>query len=48
MNLNVAIDSEVINIDGAVTKFLGKDAFKYKVKVSKLFLFSSFFLFYFR
>lgn len=32
MNLNVAIDSEVINIDGAVTKFLGKDAFKYKVK----------------
>lgn len=33
MNLNVAIDSEVINIDGAVTKFLGKDAFKYKVKM---------------
>lgn len=32
MNLNVAIDSEVINIDGTVTKFLGKDAFKYKVK----------------
>ncbi|PBC31289.1 Fez family zinc finger protein [Apis cerana cerana] len=31
MNLNVAIDSEVINIDGAVTKFLGKDAFKYKI-----------------
>ena len=38
MNLNVAIDSEVINIDGAVTKFLGKDAFKYKVKMWKLFL----------
>lgn len=37
MNLNVAIDSEVINIDGAVTKFLGKDAFKYKVKIWKLF-----------
>lgn len=31
MNLDVAIDSEVINIDDSVTKFLGKDAFKYKV-----------------
>ncbi|XP_076243319.1 uncharacterized protein LOC143184743 [Calliopsis andreniformis] len=31
MNLDVAIDSEVINIDGSVTKFLGKDAFKYKI-----------------
>lgn len=32
MNLDVAIDSEVINIDGSITKFLGKDAFKYKVQ----------------
>ncbi|XP_015435550.1 PREDICTED: uncharacterized protein LOC107191110 [Dufourea novaeangliae] len=31
MNLDVAIDSEVINIDGSVAKFLGKDAFKYKI-----------------
>ncbi|CAK9828293.1 Fez family zinc finger protein 2 [Anthophora retusa] len=31
MNLDVAIDSDVINIDSAVTKFLGKDAFKYKI-----------------
>ncbi|XP_043264513.1 uncharacterized protein LOC122404540 [Colletes gigas] len=31
MNLDVAIDSDVINIDGAVSKFLGKDAFKYKI-----------------
>lgn len=46
MNLNVAIDSEVINIDGAVTKFLGKDAFKYKVKKLKI-TFSSFFLSFF-
>ncbi|XP_078046693.1 uncharacterized protein LOC144475043 [Augochlora pura] len=30
MNLDVAIDSEVINIDDSVTKFLDKDAFKYK------------------
>nr|XP_034193225.1 uncharacterized protein LOC117610217 isoform X2 [Osmia lignaria] len=30
MNLDVAIDSEVINIDSSVAKFLGKDAFKYK------------------
>ncbi|XP_017880353.1 zinc finger protein 148-like [Ceratina calcarata] len=31
MNLDVAIDSEVINVDGTVAKFLGKDAFKYKM-----------------
>ncbi|CAL7940690.1 unnamed protein product [Xylocopa violacea] len=31
MNLDVAIDSEVINIDSTVAKFLGKDAFKYKI-----------------
>ncbi|XP_053983689.1 uncharacterized protein LOC128878981 [Hylaeus volcanicus] len=31
MNLDVAIDSEVINIDGSVTKLLGKDAYKYKL-----------------
>ncbi|XP_076648487.1 uncharacterized protein LOC143356568 [Halictus rubicundus] len=31
MNLDVAIDSEVINNDDSVTKFLGKDAFKYKI-----------------
>lgn len=33
MNLDVAIDSEVINIDGSVTKLLEKDDFKYKVKI---------------
>ncbi|XP_076168161.1 uncharacterized protein LOC143147112 [Ptiloglossa arizonensis] len=31
MNLDVAIDSEVINIDGSVTKLLEKDDFKYKI-----------------
>ncbi|XP_076291452.1 uncharacterized protein LOC143214371 [Lasioglossum baleicum] len=31
MNLDVAIDSEVINNDDSVPKFLGKDAFKYKI-----------------
>lgn len=37
MNLDVAIDSEVINIDSSVAKFLGKDAFKYKVSSSNIF-----------
>lgn len=31
MNLDVTIDSEVINLDSSVSKFLGKDTFKYKV-----------------
>lgn len=31
MDLDAAIDSEVINIDGTVTKLLGKDALRYKV-----------------
>ncbi|XP_072756885.1 uncharacterized protein [Anoplolepis gracilipes] len=31
MDLDVAIDSEVINIDGTVTKLLGKDALRYKI-----------------
>jgi len=38
MDLDAAIDSEVINIDGTVTKLLGKEALRYKVsaKVSYL------------
>ncbi|KAH0950916.1 hypothetical protein HN011_002475 [Eciton burchellii] len=31
MDLDAAIDSEVINIDGTVTKLLGKDALRYKI-----------------
>lgn len=31
MDLDAAIDSEVINIDGTVAKLLGKDALRYKV-----------------
>ncbi|XP_029658905.1 uncharacterized protein LOC115232889 isoform X4 [Formica exsecta] len=31
MDLDAAIDSEVINIDGSVTKLLGKDALRYKI-----------------
>lgn len=31
VDLDTAIDSEVINIDGTVTKLLGKDALRYKV-----------------
>jgi len=31
VDLDAAIDSEVINIDGTVTKLVGKDALRYKV-----------------
>nr|XP_012221938.1 PREDICTED: uncharacterized protein LOC105671946 [Linepithema humile] len=31
VDLDAAIDSEVINIDGTVTKLLGKDALRYKI-----------------
>lgn len=31
VNLDAAIDSEVINIESAVTKLVGKDALRYKV-----------------
>ncbi|XP_012285816.1 uncharacterized protein LOC105702671 [Orussus abietinus] len=31
LDLDAAIDSEVINIDGTVTKLLGKDSLKYKI-----------------
>lgn len=33
MDLDAAIDSEVINIDGTVTKLLAKDALRYKVSI---------------
>jgi len=38
MDLDAAIDSEVINIDGTVTKLLGKDALRYKVSAKVRYL----------
>lgn len=38
MDLDAAIDSEVINIDGSVTKLLGKDALRYKVSAKVRYL----------
>lgn len=38
MDLDTAIDSEVINIDGTVTKLVGKDALRYKVSAEVRYL----------
>lgn len=38
VDLDAAIDSDVINIDGTVTKLLGKDALRYKVSAKVWYL----------
>lgn len=38
VDLDAAIDSEVINIDGSVTKLVGKDALRYKVSAKVRYL----------
>lgn len=38
VDLDAAIDSEVINIDGTVTKLVGKDALRYKVSAKVRYL----------